>query len=589
VPVRVHILLVVLVAVLPVVLLAAFLANGYVRAETERLERRVRDAVLDATLLIERDLAGVTATLQAVATSRALREGDLRTFRDQAMEVKALTGLDLFLRDSESRPVLNTQVPPGAPLPAGPALAEWDAEVRATGRPVISGHFLRPSSGEHRFAVIVPVFRDRAIAYFLHTSLPASRLRDDLLAQTGLPKGWAIDVVDRGGTVLARIPGDDAAVGTPVPNRELLQTAAEGDGAAHYATDRDGHEVLVAVHRSPVSGWFLVGTTSVEQLLAPLHRTLRLVGAAGAALIALALAGAWLLGDRLARAIRGLAALGATVEAGASVQALRTGVREVNEVSETLANASAALAAREAERRQAAERQQLILRELNHRVRNTLATVDSIVRLTARYVSDVAEYETRLTDRIRSLAKTHELLTGADWTQAALTQLLRNELAAYAQDDGAADGAAGAGQCRFDGPPVTLSARQAVAFGMLVHELATNAAKYGALSVPEGRVEVRWTVREEGGEANGGARQRLDFFWHESGGPPVRPPTRRGFGTQMIQRAIARDLAAELETDYAPTGLRFRLSMPLSEPHGSNGPPPGQAVKEPPAFLDARR
>lgn len=555
VPVRAYVLLIVLAAVLPVILLAALLACGYVRAETERFEHRVSGAVFDFTLLVERDLADVTATLQTLGTSRTLGTGDLRTFHERAMRVKALTGLDLFLRDRESRPLLNTLVPFGTPLPERSALAERDAAARATRRPVVSGHFVGELSGEHTYAVVVPVFRDGEIAYFLHAGLPATRLRD-LIARTNAPKGWTVAVVDSAGTVLARVPDHDAAAGTPASNLRLLREM-EGDMATHYAMDRNGRAVFAAIRRSAVSGWFLIGSAPVDQLLAPLRRTLWMVGASAAALIALALAGAWLLGDRLAGAIRGLATLGASVEAGAAVQAPRTGIREVNEVGDALAGASARLAAREAEREQAAERQRLMLRELNHRVRNTLATVDSVARLTARHASDVAEFEARLTDRIRSLAKTHELLTGANWTRAGLAELLRNELAAY---DGKGDGAGG-GQFRLDGPPVTLLARQAVAVGMLVHELATNAAKYGALSVPEGRVEVRWTLREDHGSA-----RRLDLAWEESGGPPVRPPARRGFGTQLIERAIARDLGSEVAADYAPEGLRFRLSMPLAEP-----------------------
>jgi two-component sensor histidine kinase len=518
--------------------------------------------VLDASALIERDLAGITATLQSLATSHALRAGDLRAFHEQAMQVRALTGLDPFLRDREGREVLDTWVPGGAPLPGRSALAAWEEEVLETSRPVVSGHFVGGSAGGHSFGVVVPVFRNGVIGHFLHATLPAARLRD-LLARADLAEGWTLVVADRDGTVLARLPDHDTAAGTPVPVPDLLQTLRDGEAmeATGYAVDQDGRAVFVAMRRSQASGWALIGTASVERLLAPLRHTLRLAGIAGAALVALALVGAWLLGDRLARAIRALAALGAAVEAGVSVQPPRTGIREVNEVGEALANASARLAVRAAEREETAERQRLMLRELNHRVRNTLATVDSVTRLTARHASNVAEYEARLTDRIRSLAKTHELLTGADWTQAGLAELLRAEFAAYGQDGG---------QFRLDGPPVTLPARQAVAVGMLLHELATNAAKYGALSVPEGRVEVRWTLRED----PGGAR-RLDLTWEETGGPPVRPPTRRGFGTQLIERAIARDLGAEVVADYDPRGLRFRLSMPLSEPSDPDDGPPG--------------
>jgi PAS domain S-box-containing protein len=196
-------------------------------------------------------------------------------------------------------------------------------------------------------------------------------------------------------------------------------------------------------------------------------------------------------------------------------------------------------------------RQNLLIRELHHRVKNTLATVQAIVGSTARTASNIDEFYQGFVGRIVSLAHTHNLLTDDYWQKASLHQLLRNELGPYEESDGA--------RVSVDGPAVELPSEAAVPIGMAIHELTTNAVKHGALSVLAGRVAVTWSITHQG------ARPLLHFSWTERGGPPVRQPTRQGFGSRLLQRVLTSQLQADVLVEFDSAGLRFTMVMPLPE------------------------
>ncbi len=204
------------------------------------------------------------------------------------------------------------------------------------------------------------------------------------------------------------------------------------------------------------------------------------------------------------------------------------------------------------ERRMAEERQTLLIRELHHRVKNTLATVQAIVGSTARTASSIESFYEAFVGRIMSLAHTHSVLTEDTWQTASLRTLLANELRPYA-DGSLGEGAADA-RIRLDGPAVDLTSDVAVPIGMAIHELTTNAAKYGALSTSEGRVAITWSLESDG---------TLDFEWRESGGPPVPPPTRQGFGSRLLQRVLTAQVRAEVTMAYPVDGFRLRMLAPL--------------------------
>jgi PAS domain S-box-containing protein len=201
------------------------------------------------------------------------------------------------------------------------------------------------------------------------------------------------------------------------------------------------------------------------------------------------------------------------------------------------------------ERRHAEERQRLLLRELNHRVRNMLATVQSVAASTVRSSASLADFERAFARRLDALARTYTLLAAAEWQATGLRSLIEEALAPYrtADDDNVSLG----------GDDVRLPANMALPLSLVLHELATNAAKYGALSVPAGRIEVDWHA--EAIEAG----QRLVLEWIERGGPEVRAPTRRGFGRSLIERSVAYELGGEARLEFAPEGVRCRIKAPL--------------------------
>jgi PAS domain S-box-containing protein len=202
------------------------------------------------------------------------------------------------------------------------------------------------------------------------------------------------------------------------------------------------------------------------------------------------------------------------------------------------------------ERKAAEQRQKLLMDELNHRVKNTLATVQSLAAQTARAAATPMVFRERFEGRLIALSKAHDQLTMHHWESADLRDLLSGSLAPYA----------GAAPHRvvLRGEDVVLRPRAVLTLAMAIHELTTNAAKYGALSVPSGRIEIQWRpVRADGG------RLQLRIDWAERGGPSVSEPEQRGFGSKLIEGSIAAELGGEARLGFEPHGLHCEIVIPM--------------------------
>ncbi len=201
-------------------------------------------------------------------------------------------------------------------------------------------------------------------------------------------------------------------------------------------------------------------------------------------------------------------------------------------------------------RKRAEEHQRLLTGELQHRIKNTLAMVQAIASQTLRGATDLDEAREAFAARLISLGRAHDILTQASWTAAPIGEVVEGALSVHRQTD--------ASRIRVSGPNVLLGAKSALSLALALHELATNAAKYGALSNADGFVDLRWHVIHEG------ELPRFYLTWSEQGGPPIlSPPTHRGFGSRLIERSFAVD-AGEVKLTYAPTGLVCRLEAPFS-------------------------
>jgi PAS domain S-box-containing protein len=204
----------------------------------------------------------------------------------------------------------------------------------------------------------------------------------------------------------------------------------------------------------------------------------------------------------------------------------------------------AGMAADVTETRIAEKRQKLLIRELNHRVKNTLATVQSLIRHTLRNAETPREVEDLLTERLLALSAAHDVLTKESWVGARLANVAEGALKPYLE----------MGRIEASGPDVRIAPDVAVALSMALHELCTNAVKHGALSLDAGRVRLHWHRAED---------DAVRLEWRETGGPKLTPPRRTGFGSRLLGRALAGELGRPAELVYAPDGLVCRIRVPV--------------------------
>jgi PAS domain S-box-containing protein len=202
------------------------------------------------------------------------------------------------------------------------------------------------------------------------------------------------------------------------------------------------------------------------------------------------------------------------------------------------------------DRKQAEEQRTLLIHELNHRVKNTLATVQSIASQTLRNAPTMRDAKEALEGRLIALARAHDVLTRESWEGAELKDIVGQAIAPYTSRD----------ENRFhvSGPEIRLSPRMALALAMALQELATNAVKYGALANATGEIRITWDVEPAL------PKPRIHLRWEESGGPPVRPPNRRGFGSRLIERSLSQDLNGIARIEFRPTGIVCTVDAPLA-------------------------
>jgi two-component sensor histidine kinase/CheY-like chemotaxis protein len=211
------------------------------------------------------------------------------------------------------------------------------------------------------------------------------------------------------------------------------------------------------------------------------------------------------------------------------------------------AKALLAQAGIDAKEREAADKlQKLIMGELHHRIKNTLATVSAIASQSFRTATSVDHGQKAMEGRLAALGRAHDLLMQVSWSNASLTHTLSGATEPFDSQ--------GARRFHFNGPDIRITSGAVIALAMTLNELCTNTTKFGALSVPEGRVEVSWTTDEE--------KQRLRLTWTERGGPAVQPPTRRSFGTRMME-SLGRQLNGQVQLVYEPAGFLYALDVPL--------------------------
>jgi two-component sensor histidine kinase len=358
-----------------------------------------------------------------------------------------------------------------------------------------------------------------------------------LLAAQQFPRGWNATISDRKGAVIARSRMHDAFVGKKI-NQAIRDALLHANEGIVRSETLDHVKTFAAFSRSPTSGWAFVIGVPRQEVYRALLGSLGPALAGSIALIVLSILAAFAFARPISDDVRALVAEAETLASSALLDPAPSQLQEIAEVRGSLRAAADVLRHRALEAGQARENQLLMIHELNHRVKNTLAIVQSLAR-SSLSEGGPAGLE-KFNERIFALSQAHNLLTRRDWKGADLRELVSEALASYA------------GRVTLDGPDTPLTPNGAVALAMVFHELAANAVQYGALRLETGRVTVTWRPLASDG---------MVITWRETGGPPVTPPARQGFGSRLIKASLRGDLAGSAHIDYAREGLTCELTI----------------------------
>ena len=541
---RAHLLAFAAAILLPVSVLTAALLFNSAQLERTQIEARLGQVVDDLAEDTDRYLSNLVSILQTLATSPALQAGDLEAFHLQASAAARNTGASVIsLVDPYTmQQTMSTLLPWGADLPTT-GYPEGIQRVRETGRAVVSNYFIGSVTRAPAWNVEIPVFDGDYLRHVLVIGLTPAHLWNVLQSQRREER-WVTAMIDGNGVILAR--SRDHQRWSGMLNPRLETESAITTLTVYRSQTLEGDDALRALQRLQVADWIVTASVPVAEAEAPLWRSLAVWFAVtlgtGVLTLFLALQLSGVLTRPITEAARAARALGR----GDPIAPLRSTLFEANEVSLALANASHALAQREAAQRRWEDHQRLLLAELSHRVKNSLAVVQALALRTLTDGRPVADARESFVRRLHALSRAHELLVQSDWRGAPLREIMAGELALFAD------------RVRFDGPEVLIKPTVAQTLALVIHELGTNAIKYGALQVPEGQVTVQWAILP--GDSG---KPRLRFTWSERGGPRVTTPEKRGFGSVLLERAVAAELHVKPALAFAPEGFRYELEVPL--------------------------
>jgi two-component sensor histidine kinase len=511
--------------------------------------------------VLDKELSSTLSVLDTLGASRTLRAGDLAAFYDEAVAVARQhpEGFAIALTDAAGNLLLHTGRPYAAPL-ALRSDQHYAEEALHTGRPVISDLFVSAIIGQPVVVAYVPVLREGGPSFVLSARLTLGNIVD-ILRQQPLAEEAVAWIMDGRGTIVARSLRNEEVAGRPA-DPALVAAARRAPQGHVELTSQEGVPIVAVWTRSPLTGWTASVSIPRAQLAAPLVSGMVALAIAGLLALMAGLLAAGLLARRIQRPLARLASDAALLDQGAEPGKPSTGINEIDGVGAALAAAAHRLRGRDAERDAFESRQRLLMAELDHRVKNTLAAIQAI----ARQSLPAGEPRDAFIGRVQALAAAHAILGEAQWQGASIARLVRAAVEAYADE---------ADRLSLEGPELMLKPKAAQSINLVLHELATNAAKYGSLSTAAGRLEVAWQVRE-------GEGRRLALAWRESGGPPVGPPSRQGFGSRLITHAVMHDLDGAAELRYPPEGLACDIEFPLAglervEPASPRGKPAAEA------------
>jgi two-component sensor histidine kinase len=518
--IRRRLMLVAIGVVLPFLILSAGIGWKLTSYERETRRDAIMLSVRALMKAVDAFLIKQIAIAETLAKSPALLADDMVAFRQDAERARpGMSGGWVVLSTAEGQQILNMVRPTGEKLPTrNPAMMEVHRNALQSGQPQVSNIIAGRYVKRPIVTIEIPVVREGKPSLVLSV-LMDPKMFLQLFEQQQFAAGWLAGLIDRDGNFIARSRDHDNNVGKPAS--EGFRAAARGSLEGwNEVRSVEGTPVANGHVTSPLSGWVMGLAADKETFEAPIRNTIWLVGLAGGVAMVLSMFLALWAARRIIEPIK-------RIEDGAHALLDRkpltfskTGMLEIDRALDAFTQTASALEQHEKDRDEREAHVHLLMRELSHRSKNLLAIVLAIARQTARQTTTFPDFETRFNARIQALADAHDLLVEQQWVGATLDDLVKAQLAAFGME-----------RVVTSGEPMMLKAEAVQNIGLALHELATNASKHGALSVPAGRVHIGWQPIE-GGERPGGLR----VTWRESGGPPVVEPERQGFGRFVLER-----------------------------------------------------
>jgi two-component sensor histidine kinase len=482
---------------LPLIVFAAVLVFNDYEQDRKEASQRVVETVHSLRLVLDAEMQRMTGGLRVLALTNALRDGDFEGFRRIASGFLDQYGRDgvVLVADREGRQLFSSVTTDTASLPPRNNRDIVD-KLFATKTPQYSNLFTGAVKRRPIVTVEVPVFRDGEVLYDISFSPPIEIFQSLIEKQRPNPD-WTISIFDGDGINFARMPNPEATVGRRA-SPSLYAEMQRRNEATLQTVSLEGVPLITSFARSSITGWTVAAGIAESSLVGPLWRNLAITSVIGGVLL---LTG-------LAFAVR----MATTIALGEMLH-------------------------------------DLLIEELNHRVKNTLAILQSIATQTFRSASK-AERE-KFEGRLGALAEAHNLLSREKWQGSDLQDLVGRVLQPYVINSPE--------RVRLSGPKIPLSPRLSVVLSMIIHEIATNAAKYGALSNDTGTVALDWEAVTENG------KPKLRLVWAESGGPVVTAPVQRGFGSRLIERSARDQLGGEATVDFLPRGVVCTVTCSLED------------------------
>lgn len=517
-------------------IIPALAFSGFLLQRTNDAQQSIVATLAEATAgaaaqTIDRQLDGIFTTLRSLAAGvKPLRRENLLPLYDAATSALTGTSLHLSVIDRDMNQLINTRKPFGSAIPKA---AQTVRLLRAleTGQPQVSDGFVSSVSQKFVFSAILPWSQPGEETLLLAISQDAESLTDTL-AMENLRGGWNAAIIDNGGMVLA-----STFISSDVGKPFFLGDRSDPDAGFQHNVVEQGEKYEFITKVSATSGWRVVIWAPTEVVLQPMYRTIRLLLLGGLTLISVGAFAAWILGRLLTKSVKQLSTDAASLGAGKDVPARDLPILELADVSSALSEA--------ASRRKASENEiRFLMREVAHRSKNQLAVVASLAKQSAPTADSVSQFSEGFQQRIHGLARSTDLLIAGSLGGVDLGELIKVQVAPFQPSE--------TDSLTMSGPRFRLSSQATQTLGMVFHELATNAAKYGAFSTPEGRLSVDWKLSED--------ILRIDWRETVSGIEPAKE--RRGFGSHLIDRTLGRALGAKIERTFHPDGLECVFEIP---------------------------